>query len=246
MTRRHTSGQCDLDSVSTLPTVTASLARIQSLRHHRDPDFAIAVTTLQRWRVERMEQCYTQLVDLPSQRALLQYYLEHIHGGLDVSEVRDIDSAVAVVDRFFSDTALLRAALEFTALAGEVAESLTASLELDLGREVIVESAFAQACCSGDLTLKMRRQIVLIEFFFTLLADLLTDRKLRLGLKLAKVPAHLYGVGNFHSLITTGFDVLKRCPDLDGVVDLFVRQEQAVVSRIETCQPPLFAPLQEA
>lgn len=201
---------------------------------------------LQRWRVERMERCYTLLINQPSQRALLQYYFAHIHGGIDVSEVRDIDSAVGVVDRFFSDTVLLQVALEYTALAGEIAESLTLFLGLDSGSKAIAESAFSEFSRSGDLTPKMRRQIVLVEFFFNSLAELLTDRKVQIGLKLAKVPARLYGVGNFHSLITAGFDVLKRCPDLDGVVDLFVRQEQAVVWRIEASQLPLFVPLCEA
>jgi len=226
--------------------VAASLSRINALRYHRDKRIAHRVSMLHSWRVDKLAQCYSQLVKVPPQRALLEYYLRNIFCGIDLADVGNIDSAVNAVDRLFEDTALLQAALEYSALAAEINESLAVSLNLDSEAAYLTEDIFSKACRREDVWPKMARQITLLQFFFAEMTGLLSSRKMQIGLKLAKVPAQLYGFGDFHRLITSGLKVLKHCPDLDDVLSLFLKHERAIFDRIAGGQLPVFTPLNEA
>ena len=135
---------------------------------------------------------------------------------------------------------MLEAALVFNALGGRINQQLTAVLSEGDRFPALTELQYAQACRDCDLVGDLRRQLDVFEVFYHELAQSLGSQSLRLGIKLATVPARLCGVSRFHALVADGFRVPSDHPDMVGIARRFLDHERAFIGRIDDALDPVF------
>lgn len=221
-------------------TLRRDIARGLSLRKYTDPQFAEKVSVLVQWRGELMRAAYRDLAQDPAVAAVLDYYFNEVFAGIDLSEFQGADKTIALAEKLFTGTDMLRSALEFNAIAGEVEERLARELFENMRVSEIDESAFTDAAHNSGVIDDMRRQIECFNLFADDLNTTVADRKVVAAIKLARVPAKMGGFAKTYALVAQGFKALSRTADPEKIAATIAERELAMIDRLASRKRPLY------
>ena len=124
------------------------LGRYRAWRCHQDPVFQERFITLQKWLAGRLSRTHADLLEDDRYRAVTQFFLSDLYGGLDLSELaREVERALPIATRLLPDSVMRTSAvaLELNALTGELDEALAVSLFETLGHTEITEAGVIDA-----------------------------------------------------------------------------------------------------
>ena len=222
--------------------ISNNIQRYLALRKHHDPIFNKVISNLEQWKMEQMAYCYSPLMDTPSHEKLLNYYFEEIFCGIDLSELREAKSTVKFIEKFFTGTDMLLAALEFNALTGEINQSLTEHIfEEKKHKEVNIEN-YTEACQQGSVIKNLELQISLFETFAEDRNTTVSNRFVQTSIKVARLPAKLSGCGKLYKLVEDGFSILKEVDDPEHIASTLINHERLIISRLASNTQPAYVP----
>ncbi len=216
-----------------LELIRHSITRYQALRRFRDPLHLQQLNRLKQWQHERMEQTHAPMLAQEPGRSLVRYFLDDIYRGIDLSEViGSLERALKVADKLFTDLSLIRMALEFNTLNGEVDEALTIALFETLQVSSIDTTTLAQAARLAGCEQDHLRSIALVGEFAEGLDTTVHNPMVYGAFKIAKLPARLGGLGKLYQLLDKGFTVIRALPDAERQIKQIVNQEHAIHVRL--------------
>ena len=200
--------------------ISHNIMRYMDLRKHHDDVFCENVKALEQWKMSQMTSCYKNLMTEPSYKYLLEYYFNEIFFGIDLSELREAKSATKFIEKFFTSTDMLMAALEYNALTGEINQKITAHIT-----------------DNNELF-----DINLFEAFADNLNETVSNRVIQASIKMARFPAKLSGCERLHKLISDGFAILKKVDNPEKVVGDLIKHERLILQRIASGTQPIYIP----
>lgn len=178
---------------------------------------------IQDWQKQAMRARHDG-VHSSQQHALIDFFLEEIFLGLDLSEISEhADQAILKILKLFHGTDMLSAALEFNALTGEIDEQLTTYIfsedKAALTKLALTEKDYALAIRHLNLFDELAHQKQLIRDFADGLNDTLQNRLIYQAIKLSGMPAKAMGFGHLHKTVLKGFEILRPLKDAETVID---------------------------
>lgn len=224
----------------TSDSIRDNLQRYHSLRKHDDQAFAQQVSRIEHWKTTQLQQCYATFLDDPRYSGLLNYYFNEVFTGIDLSEFRDADMAISIIDKFFTGTQMLQAALQFNALTGEINQSLAQYLFEDLGLTRFSDEDYLEACHRQGVVSLMDQQLEQFEIFADDLNTTINNRGIRTAIRMARIPAKLGGFSKMYQLVAGGLEILKGVDNPEAVASLLISHERKLLSRLKEKQLPLF------
>lgn len=240
-TRRRTSlgDHCASEGLM-VSNIEASLRRYHALRKHADEEFRQHAQRVEDWKTQRLRECYADLTRRRGSEELMNYYFSRIYAGVDLSEFQNVEFATRVVEKVFTSTSMLQAALEFNALSGEINQAITHYVYDQTGQSVMDENLYLDACHACDLLPLLSRQIDQFEVFADDLNETVNNRSIRAAIKYAKVPAKLGNFSKIYSLVADGVAALDTVDNPEGLVSEFVGYERQRFRRLGSRERPLF------
>jgi hypothetical protein len=221
-------------------SIENSLRRYHALRKHADDDFRGHAQRVEEWKTQQLRECYAELTRRRGSEALMDYYFSKIYAGVDLSEFQNVEFATKVVEKVFTGTSMLQAALEFNALSGEINQAITHYVCDQTGQSAMDESLYLDACHRCDLLPLLSRQIDQFEIFAEDLNATVNNRSIRAAIKIAKVPAKLGNFLKIYTLVADGVAVLDSVDNPEQLVSEFIAHERQRFRRLESRERPVF------
>lgn len=225
------------------PNIANSIHRYLSLRKHQDKNFKRHTDAIENWRMQYMAHCYTPLMSDPSYNFLLQYYFEKIYSGIDLSELGEAKMALKFINRVFTGTDMLHAALEFNAITGEINQALAEYIFEEENTEALTEELYSEACHKLQIVAKLDQQINCFEDFAKDLNSTLSNKVIYTSIKIARLPAKLAGCSNLYRLVSDGFETLRKIDNPEKIAETFISHERITISRLAKKTQPIYIPI---
>lgn len=118
------------------------LGRYRAWRSHSDPAFKEHFVAIQKWQAERLKKTHADLLKDDRYKAVTQFFLTDLYGGLDLSELaREVERALPIATRLLPESVMRTSALalELNALTGELDEAVASTLFETMGQKEISE-----------------------------------------------------------------------------------------------------------
>ena len=208
--------------------IKRDLQRYRSLRRHLDESskFNHQLQQVQVFQQQRMRENYGGLFSDPHHRCLMEFFLEEMYAGLDLSQLgNNVDKAIKLALKLVTNPTLISATLEYSAITSELDELLTAILFENMAVDDVTLENFQQANRLANSYEVQRRKIELIK---VLTKDLDRNSKSRIiygAFKLAKGPAKLGGLGHFYGIMSKGFESIRYVKSPESLVALMMDGE---------------------
>jgi hypothetical protein len=173
------------------------LGRYRAWRSHQDPVFQEQFVTMQKWLAGRLSRTHADLLEDDRYRAVTQFFLSDLYGGLDLSELaREVERALPIATRLLPDSVMRTSAvaLELNALTGELDEALTAALFETLGHTEITEAGIIDAYRLCNFQEQRHRQLDLLAELGNGLDRYVRSRVIYATFKIAQRPAQMAGL----------------------------------------------------
>ena len=223
--------------------IADSIHRYISLRKHQDINFKRHTDAIEKWRMQYMAHCYKPLMSDPSYNLLLQYYFEKIYSGIDLSELSEAKLALKFINRVFTGTDMLHAALEFNAITGEINQALAEYIFEEKNTEILTEELYSDACHKLQIVEKLDQQISCFEDFAKDINSTLSNKVIYTSIKIARLPAKLAGCSNLYRLVSDGFETLRKIDNPEKVAETFISHERSTISRLSSKIYPVYIPI---
>lgn len=209
--------------------------RYRKLRMHlNDQSYLENLQQLKIWQVNKMAATYATMLDDPSLSPLFGFFFEDIYGGVDLSELpKNLSGLGKLVQRFFSGTDMLFAALEFNALNGEIDQKLCEILFDEMQVENITTTEYVNACHQSGIIDDLHRRNRLLEHFADDLNRTVANKVIKKSVKWSKIPARAAGLGKLHGLIAKGFEVLAIVDDAEKPIARLIVHEKRIAENIQ-------------
>lgn len=228
-----------------LEAIEESILRYQRLRKHQDKEFARRVLLLKQWQHQRMQITYATLLKDRSTADLVSYFLEDIYKGIDLSDIaRSLSKSLGIAGKLFTDLSLIRLALAFNTLNGEIDQRVTEILSPQCLTQ-LTEEEYVKACEEAAVIEDHLTSIALIGEFAVGLDATVHNPVVYGAFKVAKLPAKLAGLGNLYGLLDKGFSAIRAMPEAEATIQRIVSHETWVHQRMKDHVSPCFLPLTE-
>lgn len=221
------------------------LGRYRAWRGHHDPEFQEKFITMQKWLAGRLSRTHADLLEDDRYRAVTQFFLSDLYGGLDLTELaREVERALPIATRLLPDSVMRTSAvaLELNALTGELDEALTTMLFETMGAAEITEAAMIEAYRACDYQEQRHRQLDLLGELGGGLDRYVRSRVIYATFKIAHRPARMAGLGGLYDFLGRGFDVMRPMGSAQDFLNHFIGKERAIVDAICAGNPDPFNP----
>ncbi|MDP2226592.1 MAG: hypothetical protein Q8J78_03845 [Moraxellaceae bacterium] len=220
------------------------LGRYRAWRGHSDPAFHDQFVTVQKWQVERLKRTHADFLVDDRYKAITQFFLSEIYGGLDLNELaREVERALPIATRLLPDSVMRTSAvaLELNALTGELDEGMAAMLFETMGVTDITEAALIEAYRRCNNQEERYRQLDLLAELGAGLDRYVRSRVIYATFKIAHRPAQMAGLGGLYGFLGRGFEVMRPMGSAADFLSVFVGKERAIVDAIFDGKPDPFA-----
>ena len=214
--------------------------RSLALRRYRDRGFACRVRQVEQWKLESLRRCYAPLMEKKADRALFEYYFSDLFCGIDLTELKNADKAVGLIQKFFTGTGMVVSGLQFNALAQETNEKIATVVFEENGLDELNEEIYVTACHSANVIPDLCAQLDSFAEFAADLNSTVENRAVLAGVKLAKIPAKIGGFKNIYNFVADGVNHLKKVEDPEALVALFLAHERQTVLNIQNNSSSIF------
>lgn len=223
--------------------IQKNIDRYHRLRKHQDATFSKNHTALTRWKTHVTLQRYQALMVDRRNGSVINYLLKDVFSGIDLSELSNAESLLKVIGKLLPNIDMLKSAIAFNTLTGEINQSITETLFETMAVTTIDEKAYATACHQAQLLPAMEEQLNLFAEFSTHLNATLANKHIGRAIKLAKIPAKLAGFKNTHALIADGIQVASSVKDPQQVIATVIQHERIMLNRLAANEQPFFIPI---
>jgi hypothetical protein len=219
------------------------LGRYKAWRSHSDEDFQKKFIHLQQMQVERLKVTHAGLLEDERYKAITEFFLNDLYGGMDLSELaREVERAIPVATRLLPDSVMRTSAvaLDLNALTGELDEALTHMVFEVMGisdptQEDVMEAHrrldhFEQRNYQMDLLLELGRG----------LDKYVRSRVIFATFKIAHRPAKMAGLGGLYDFLGRGFEVMRPMGSAEDFLQSFVGKERQIFQNIHDRVPNPF------
>lgn len=211
------------------------LARYHALRQHREPAFRERLYALQAFQARRLRHTHAALVADPEYHAATTLFLTDIYGGIDLLPMAlEIERALPLATRLLPDTVLATSATAagIMTLTQELDEHLAALLFEERGVAELTAASYVDAFRSMGRLDDRQRQLELAIELGAGLDRYVRNRLVHATFRIARRPAHRYGLGALYDFLDRGFAAMR---PLGSTHSLFARMtgaEHAILGRI--------------
>ena len=232
---------------------TANGQRLQALmleyhdfRHERTGHPLTAeVEALGSWQAERLRHTHRDLYESPRYREALDFLLEDLYAPRDFTRRDDdIDRIFPYLIRLSPDSALftLSQLVELNLLSQKLdlamAEWLSGELRLDAERiRGLDEEDYARAYRACGREVERQRQIDLVDAVGRDLEHYVSNRSLRMALKMMHRPAQMAGLGELYRFISEGVHAFRAMGGVDELLKTITERETRIKERILAGEP---------
>ncbi len=218
-----------LDQIAEEVRLYLALRRFQDDRKHLDQ-----LARLKAWQQERMRGTYADMLADERTHELVEYFLQDIYGGLDLSEASaSLQRSLRVANRLVTNLDLVRLPLTFNRINAEIDQGLTEIIFERHGHREVTEANYVQACCDLDRADDQFRTLNLIIEFIDGLGTAVHSWKVYRGFKLAKTPARLARLGQIYDVMDRGFETLRNVPNAQDLIHEIVAHEKKILEGIQ-------------
>jgi len=217
------------------------LGRYHALRQHQDPAFRTRLHTLQSFQARRLQHTHAALVASPVYHDAVELFLEDIYGGIDLMPMAlEIERALPLAVRLLPDSVLLTSttALEIMVLMQRIDEAL-AELYFRDHDDMHMDAYIAAVRRLGRFD-ERRQVLVLVRQLGEGLDKYVRSRIIFATFRIANKPAHRYGLGELYDFLDRGFRVMRPLGSTHALFDDMARDEEDVLSRLESGDPDPF------
>lgn len=221
------------------------LGRYRAWRSHHEPEFQERFFAVQKWLAGRLTRTHTDLLEDDRYRAVTQFFLSDLYGGLDLSELaREVERALPIATRLLPDSVMRTSAvaLELNALTGELDEALTTALFETMGCSEITEKDIIEAYRLCDFQAERHHQLDLLAELGGGLDRYVRSRVIYATFKIAHRPALMAGLGGLYDFLGRGFEVMRPMGSAQDFLNQFIGKERAIVDAICAGHPDPFNP----
>lgn len=211
------------------------LGRYRAWRGHHDPAFQEKFIATQKWLAGRLTRTHADLLADDRYRAVTQFFLSDLYGGLDLTELaREVERALPIATRLLPDSVMRTSAvaLELNALTGELDEALTTMLFDTMGATEITEAGIIDAYRACDYQEARHRQLDLLDELGGGLDRYVRSRVIYATFKIAHRPAKMAGLGGLYDFLGRGFDVMRPMGSAQDFLNQFIGKERAIVDAL--------------
>jgi hypothetical protein len=223
--------------------ISNNIKRSLSLRKNHDLGFRRYTDAVEQWRIENMLHCYQPLMEDKSHNRLLNYYFNEVFYGIDISELGNSKTVLKFIDRFFTGTTMLDAALEFNAVSGEISEALAKHFFEVLKIDKITSELYSESCNYLKITDKLDLQINCFEDFAKDINSTVSNPFLYSSIKIARIPAKIAGFKKLYKLVSDGFEILKTTDNPESIAETFINHERTIIKRVKNSTYPIYIPV---
>lgn len=219
------------------------LARYHALRQHTEPAFRDRLYALQAFQARRLHHTHAALVADPDYQAATTLFLNDIYGGIDLLPMAvEIERALPLATRLLPDTVLATSATAaaIMTLTQELDEQLASLLFEQCGISTLDSETYVDAFRSmGRLDDRVRQ----LELATTLGAGLdryVRNRLIHATFRIARRPAHSYGLGTLYDFLDRGFTAMRPLGSTHSLFARMTEAEHAILGRIAGGEPDPF------
>lgn len=232
---------------------TANGKRLQALmleyhdfRHERiKHPLTAEVEALGSWQAARLRHTHRDLYESPRYREALDFLLEDLYAPRDFTRRDDdIDRIFPYLIRLSPDSALftLSQLVELNLLSQKLdlamVEWLVASAGLDANAiRGMHEEDYAKAYRACGRETERQRQIELVDAVGRDLEHYVSNRSLRMALKMMHRPAQMAGLGELYRFITEGVHAFRAMGGVDELLETITERETRIKERILAGEP---------
>lgn len=214
--------------------------RYHLLRTHQDTGFSKNQATFTRWKTQATLQRYQPLMKDRGTGGVINYLMRDVFPGIDLSELSNAEPLINIIGRLLPNMDMLKSAVAFNTLTGEINQTVTETLFEKMGVVCIDEATYAAACHQANLFPVMEEQLNLFESFSSHLNAALANKHIGRGVKLARIPAKIAGFQNTHALIADGIQVASGVNNPQQVIATIIQHERATLNRLAANEQPFF------
>ena len=232
---------------------TANGQRLQALmleyhdfRHERaGHPLTAEVEALGSWQAERLRHTHRDLYESPRYREALDFLLEDLYAPRDFTRRDDdIDRIFPYLIRLSPDSALftLSQLVELNLLSQKLdlamAEWLSGELRLDAdGIRGLDDEDYARAYRACGREPERQRQIDLVDAVGRDLEHYVSNRSLRMALKMMHGPAQMAGLGELYRFISEGVHAFRAMGGVDELLQTITERETRIKEAILAGEP---------
>ncbi|MFZ5757332.1 MAG: FFLEELY motif protein [Pseudomonadota bacterium] len=219
------------------------LDRYRRLRQHSDAAFRARLYALQEFQARRLRHTHAGLVDDPATRDAAMLFLTDIYGGIDLLPMaEEIERALPLATRLLPDNVLATSATAagIMTLTQELDEQLATLLFEQRRIETLTAAAYTDAFRAMGRFDDRARQLQLATELGHGLDRYVRSRLVYATFRMARRPAHRYGLGTLYDFLERGFAAMR---PLGSTQTLFARMtgaEQDILGRIAGGDPDPF------
>lgn len=221
------------------------LGRYRAWRSHHDPVFQERFIAMQKWLAGRLTRTHADLLEDDRYRAVTQFFLSDLYGGLDLTELaREVERALPIATRLLPDSVMRTSAvaLELNALTGDLDEALAAMLFDTMGATEITEAGVLEAYRACNYQEQRHHQLDLLAELGGGLDRYVRSRVIYATFKIAQRPAKMAGLGGLYDFLGRGFEVMRPMGSAQDFLNHFIGKERAIVDAICAGKPDPFNP----
>jgi hypothetical protein len=211
------------------------LGRYRAWRSHSDTAFCEKFIAVQRHQAMRLAHTHADLLLDPRYKAVTEFFLSDLYGGLDLSELaREIERALPVATRLLPESVMRTSAvaLELNALTGDLDEALTSMLFETMGETELNDKNMIEAFRACNQQAERHRQLNLLAELGAGLDRYVRSRVIYATFKIAHRPAKMAGLGALYDFLGRGFEVMRPMGSAHDFLNLFVGRELAIIDNI--------------
>lgn len=220
-------------------------------RERQDHPLGDAVEALGAWQADRLRRTHHDLYTSPRYREALDFLLDDLYSPRDFSRRDDdIDRIFPYLVKLLPESALhtLAQLVELNLISQKLDLAMTQWLarERDCSAEnmrLLTREGYAQAYRECGCIEQRRRQITLVDAVGRDLEHYVSNRSLRMALRMMERPAKMAGLGELYQFISDGVHAFRAMGGVNELLDRITEREIWIMEQMLTGNPvPLELP----
>lgn len=214
-------------------------------QERQDHPLSDAVEALGAWQAERLRHMHDDLYTSPRYQEALDFLLDDLYSPREFSRRDDdIDRIFPYLVKLLPESALhtLSQLVELNLMSQRLDLAMTQWLVREQQWEVdtmpgLTREAYAQAYRHCGTPEERRRQITLVDAIGRDLEHYVSNRSLRMALRMMERPAKMAGLGELYDFISEGVHAFRAMGGVDELLDRITEREIWVMQEMLAGKP---------